>query len=79
MQADDLLLRDAGERPERRVLRLRGEQLRLGHERLLGELGERPHRREPLAVERRPVPDAVDLRRKRALLERKLLREREPL
>ena len=37
MQAHDLLLRDAGERPERRVLRLRGEQLRLGHERLLGE------------------------------------------
>ena len=41
VEPDDLLLRDAGERPERRVLRLRREQLRLGHERLLGELGER--------------------------------------
>ena len=76
VQADDLLLRDAGERPERRVLRLRGEQLRLGHERLLGE---RRGGVEPFAVEQRPRAHALDLPRQRTPLEGQLLREREAL
>src|SRR5262249_29962404 len=79
VQPDDLLLRNSGDRPQRRLLGLRREQLRLRHEGLRGELRKRPYRRESRAVERRPGADAFDLRRQLALLERQLLLEREPL
>ena len=81
MEPHDLLVRSAGDRAERRILGLGGEQLGLRHERQFGQLLERPDRRiaEPLPVERRSGTDTLDLGRERLLLEMPLLLEREPL
>jgi len=81
MEPDDVLRRGTGDRPERRGLRLRLEQLGLGHERKRGEVVERVHCAlpEPLRVERRSGPDSGDLGRQEPFLEPPLAVEREAL
>jgi hypothetical protein len=81
VQPHPVFLRDTRDPTERRVLRLRGQQLGLGDERQLDELSERLHRSvpEPLAVERRPGANPLDLRGEPLLLQPELLLERELL